>query len=122
MSVAPRQLALALARESGRLVLVAGAGAGGTCAIRDLGPRLNAIPVVSMAAPDDALLRAVLVKLFADRQLAVDEGLIGYVAMRIERSFAAARAAGARLHDHAIVRNRPVTRPFAREILPATWP
>ena len=46
-----------------------------------------------MAPPDDALLRAVLVKLFSDRQLAVDESLIGYVATRIERSFAA-RAGG----------------------------
>ena len=30
-------------------------------------------------------------KLFADRQVAVDESLVGYVAKRIERSFAAAR-------------------------------
>ena len=42
-------------------------------------------------APDDALLRAVIVKLFADRQLAVDESLVGYLATRIERSFAGAR-------------------------------
>src|SRR5712692_5469365 len=84
------------------------------------GARLIAIPVVSMAAPDDALLRAVLVKLFADRQLAVDEGLIGYVAMRIERSFAAARAAVARLDDEAMRRKRPLTRTFAAEILRAT--
>src|SRR5262249_60970415 len=91
-------------------------------AIRDLGSRLNAMPVVAMAPPDDALLRAVLVKLFADRQLAVDEGLIGYVAMRIERSFAAARAAVARLDDEAMRRQRPLTRTFAAEILRPTEP
>ena len=52
---------------------------------------------MTLAPPDDALLRAVLVKLFADRQLAVDESLIGYLlAPRIERSFAAAREAVAR--------------------------
>ena len=55
-----------------------------------------------MAPPDDALLRAVLVKLFADRQLAVDESLVGYVAPRIERSFAAARAVVARLDEEAM--------------------
>ena len=55
----------------------------------------------TLAPPDDALLRAVLVKLFADRQLDVDESLIGYVATRIERSFAAARAAVARLDQRS---------------------
>ena len=42
----------------------------------DLASRLRALPVVALTAPDDALLRAVLVKLFADRQLAVDESLV----------------------------------------------
>jgi chromosomal replication initiation ATPase DnaA len=62
----------------------------------DLASRLRAMPVVELSAPDDALLRAVLVKLFADRQLVVDESLIAYLATRIERSFAGARAAGRR--------------------------
>ena len=62
----------------------------------DLASRLRALPVVALTAPDDALLRAVLVKLFADRQLAVDESLVAFLATRIERSFAAARAAVAR--------------------------
>ena len=48
----------------------------------------------TLAAPDDALLRAVIVKLFADRQLVVDESLVAYLATRIERSFAGARAGG----------------------------
>jgi chromosomal replication initiation ATPase DnaA len=70
-----------------------------------------------MAPPDDALLRAVLVKLFSDRQLAVDESLIGYVALRIERSFAAAQAVVARLDEEAMRHKRPLTRVFAAEIL-----
>ena len=39
-----------------------------------------------IAAPDNALLRAVMVKLFADRQVAVDEQLVSYVLSRTERS------------------------------------
>jgi chromosomal replication initiation ATPase DnaA len=113
---------LNLAREDEAFVLLTARVAPVTFAIRDLGSRLNAIPVVAMAPPEDALLRAVLVKLFADRQLAVDEGLIGYVAMRIERSFAAARAAVARLDDEAMRRKRPLTRTLAAEILRATEP
>ena len=77
------------------------------------------MPVVVLAPPDDALLRAVLVKLFADRQLAVDESLIGYLATRIERSFAGARDVVARLDDEAMLRKRPLTRALATEVLRA---
>jgi chromosomal replication initiation ATPase DnaA len=62
-------------------------------------------------------LRAVLVKLFADRQLAVDENLIGYVMTRIERSFAAARAVVAQLDGEAMRLKRPLTRALAAELL-----
>ena len=83
----------------------------------DLASRLRAVPVVTLAAPDDAMLRAVLVKLFADRQIAVDEALISYLVVRIERSFAAARAVVATLDREALRRQRPVTRALAGEIL-----
>jgi chromosomal replication initiation ATPase DnaA len=83
----------------------------------DLASRLRAVPVVELSAPDDALLRAVLVKLFGDRQLAVDEGLIGYLATRIERSFAGARAAVEDLDREALRQKRPVTRALAAELL-----
>jgi chromosomal replication initiation ATPase DnaA len=83
----------------------------------DLVSRLRAIPVVTLSSPDDALLRAVLVKLFADRQLAVDESLVAYLATRLERSFAAARSAVATLDREALRRKRPVTRALAAEVL-----
>lgn len=86
-------------------------------ALPDLVSRLRAIPAFTLASPDDALLRAVLVKLFADRQLAVDEGLIGYLTSRIERSFAAARAVVAMLDEEALRRQRPVSRALAAELL-----
>ena len=110
---------LNLAREEGAFVLLTTrtAPAGWRFAIRDLGSRLKALPVVALAPPDDELLRAVLVKLFSDRQVAVDESLIGYVATRIERSFAAARAVVARLDDEAMRRKRPLTRALAAEVL-----
>ena len=58
-----------------------------------------------------------MVKLFADRQLAVDESLIAYLATRIERSFAAARAAVEELDREALRQKRPVTRALAAELL-----
>jgi chromosomal replication initiation ATPase DnaA len=88
-------------------------------ALPDLASRLRAVPVVTVSAPDDALLRAVMVKLFADRQLAVDETLIAYLATRIERSFAVARETVERLDREALRQKRGVTRALAAELLGA---
>lgn len=82
----------------------------------DLASRLRAVPVVRLAPPDDALLRALLVKLCVDRQLNVDEALVSYLAGRIERSFAAARRAVALLDAEALRLRRPVTRALAAEL------
>jgi len=93
------------------------APAGWRLAVPDLASRLKAIPVVALTAPDDVLLRGVLVKLFADRQLAVDESLVGFLAKRIERSIAAARAVVVELDREAMRQKRPLTRALAAEIL-----
>ena len=69
--------------------------------------------------PDDALLGAVLVKLFADRQLAVAPDLVQYLVPRIERSFAAAEAVVAALDRAGLARRRPVTARLAAEVLRA---
>jgi chromosomal replication initiation ATPase DnaA len=110
---------LNLAREERAFVLLTArtAPAGWKLAIPDLASRLKAIPVVALTAPDDVLLRGVLVKLFADRQLVVDESLVGFLANRIERSIAAARSTVAELDREAMRQKRPLTRALAAEIL-----
>lgn len=85
--------------------------------LRDLRSRLRAVPVVSLAPPDDLLFRALIVKFCADRQMAVDENLVGYLASRIERSYAAARQAVELLDTEALRLGRPVTRALAVELL-----
>jgi chromosomal replication initiation ATPase DnaA len=109
---------LNLAREESAYVLITARAAPASFAvsIRDLASRLRALPVVTLTAPDDALLRSLIVKLAADRQLAVDEPLVNYLANRIERSFAAARSAVARLDEEAMRQHRPVTRALAAEL------
>jgi chromosomal replication initiation ATPase DnaA len=84
--------------------------------IRDLASRLKVLPVVTLTAPDDALLRALIVKLAADRQLAVDAALLNYLVNRLERSFAAVRAAVRQLDEEALRQHRPVTRALAAEL------
>jgi chromosomal replication initiation ATPase DnaA len=109
---------LNLAREERAFMLITArsAPASWRIGVPDLVSRLRALPVVALTAPDDALFRAVLVKLFADRQLTVDESLVGYLATRIERSFAAARSAVETLDREALRRKRPVTRALAAEL------
>ena len=109
---------LNLAREEEAYVLLTARSlpAGFPVTIRDLGSRLRALPAVTIAPPDDVLLRSLIVKLAADRQLAVDEALVNYLANRIERSVAAAHAAVALLDEEAMRQHRPVTRALAAEL------
>lgn len=90
--------------------------ASGQFELKDLASRLRAVPLVTLEAPDDHLLRAVLVKLFSDRQLAVDESLISFLLTRIERSFSAARIAVGNLDREALRRSRPVNRALAVDL------
>jgi chromosomal replication initiation ATPase DnaA len=82
----------------------------------DLTSRLRAVPVATLQAPDDAMLRAVIVKLAADRQMMLDESVVGYLVARIERSFAAVRAAVIALDREALRQRRSPTRALAAEL------
>jgi chromosomal replication initiation ATPase DnaA len=107
-----------MAAQSGAFLVTAGLhvrawGIG----LPDLESRMQAMPVTRLDPPDDALLSAVLVKLFADRQIAVAPALIPYLASRMERSFDAARDLVARLDALALAEGRPVTRQLASALL-----
>ncbi len=87
--------------------------------LADLRSRLNAAPAVAIGRPDDALIGAVLVKLFGDRQVPVDGEVLAYVLARMERSFAAARTLVAALDRAALAAHRRITIPLAREVMAA---
>ncbi|MFZ9198795.1 MAG: chromosomal replication initiator DnaA [Paracoccaceae bacterium] len=86
-------------------------------ALPDLLSRLQATAIARLDPPDDALLSAVLVKLFTDRQIAVPPNLIPYLTARMDRSIAAARHLVAALDARALALGRPVTRALAAELL-----
>jgi chromosomal replication initiation ATPase DnaA len=109
-------LNLARQEEADVLMTARTQPAGWSLQLPDLQSRLRAVPIVALAPPDDGLLRALIVKLCMDRQLSVDEALVSYVASRIERSFAAARAAVELLDAEALRLRRPVTRALAAEL------
>lgn len=85
----------------------------------DLRSRLRSAVLVTIEEPDEALLSAVLVKLFADRQLGVEPGVIGYLMRRMERSMAAAQMLVDALDRAALAEKRAVTRALAAKLLSA---
>ena len=85
--------------------------------IADLVSRLRLAPCAEIGAPDDALMRAVLVKLLMDRQLVVDVRIVDYAALRLERSLDAARRFIAALDGEALSRHGRITRQMAADIL-----
>ena len=111
---------LCLERGGGLLLTLPEPPAALSIALADLASRLRALPVVGIAPPDDALLHAVLVKHFADRQLQVAPAVFDYLVPRMERSFAAAAALARRLDRLALENRGPVTVRLARAVLAET--
>jgi len=83
----------------------------------DLRSRLKAATVVEIGEPDEELLSQVIVKLFADRQLYIDDKLVLYIVNRMERSMNAAQLIVDRLDRLALGRGTRVTRILVTEVL-----
>lgn len=106
-------------REHGSAVLITSRlwPAGWHVGLPDLASRLKAATVVEIAEPDEELLAKVMVKLFSDRQLVVDDKIIVWLVARMERSLAAARIVVTRLDQLALARGTKITRALASEVL-----
>ncbi len=86
-------------------------------ALPDLASRMQATAVTHITDPDDALLAALIMKLFADRQIVPKPALVKYLAARIERSFAAAADIVARMDAVALTEGRKINKRLARDLL-----
>lgn len=107
------------ARENAISVLLTSRSAPGDLSLQvpDLRSRLRALPVAALEAPDEALLKAVLVKLFCDRQLTVEPAVIEYLSLRMERSMEAASRVVAAVDRLALATRRKASRQLAAEAL-----
>lgn len=83
----------------------------------DLASRLRAAQLARLSEPDDALLGQVIVKLFSDRQLGVDPGVVDYLVARMERSLEAAGRIVAEIDREALARNAGVSKRLAAAAL-----
>lgn len=108
-----------LMREEGRSLLLTmnTAPARIAFALPDLASRLRAAPAAAIRPPDDTLLAALLVKLFADRQLRIGHDVLDYLLPRMERSFAAAHEIVRAADRLALAEKKPVSVPLMRRIL-----
>jgi chromosomal replication initiation ATPase DnaA len=112
---------LNLAREKDLNVLITARSAPSRWEITlpDLISRLRAVPSVEIGAPDEALLKTVLLKQFADRQLKVDPKVLEFLALNIDRSLAAAAAAVEAVDRLALATGRKISRQLVVEALAA---
>ena len=108
-----------LARETKLSLLLTMRAAPGDIeiALPDLRSRLRATAFVRIEAPDGPLLKALLIKLFADRQLRVTPKLIDFIALHMERSAEAAARIVAEIDGVALETRRNVGHKVAREAL-----
>lgn len=108
-----------LMRERGTALLITAKTPPDAWGLRtaDLVSRLRLAPTVAIGPPDDALMRAVLVKLLIDRQLVIDTSMVGYIALRLERSLDAARSFIDALDREALARQRRISRAIAADVL-----
>lgn len=106
-----------LARGARLLVTARNAPGRWGLTLPDLKSRMEATATATLLAPDDALLSAVLIKLFADRQLAVSPRVIQWILPRMDRSFAALHRLVADLDAAALAHGGPVTQRIAAEVL-----
>ena len=85
--------------------------------LKDLSSRLNTAPVAEINPPDDALLAALLLKQFTDRQINISQDVVNYLLSRMDRSFAAVRDVVEKTDNLSLSEKRKITIPLVRRVL-----
>jgi len=106
-------------RQTGQFLLLTARTMPSTWGIElpDLVSRLRAAATVEIDVPDDDLLRGVLMKLIADRQLQVASPAIEYMLTHMERSLGAANLLVEKLDKASLAEHRKVSRQLAADII-----
>jgi len=106
-----------LREEGGKILLTARTPpARWKVTLPDLASRLSAITVAEIQSPDDELLERLVVKLFSDREIVVNDRLATYIAKRTERSSAAIEMVVATLDAKSLELGQPVSAKMAKEV------
>ena len=106
-------------KEEGRTMLLTSRAAPSHIdfAIPDLASRFRAAPCATIKSPDDTLLQNIIVKMFSDRQIQINEDILKYLMPRIERSFKSISDIVAKSDELSLSKHRPITIPIIRDAL-----
>ena len=85
--------------------------------LKDLSSRLATCTLVGLKSPNDTLMAAVIVKMFADRQLRIQQHVIDYLLQRMDRSFSTARRIVEKADELSLTSKRNITLPLLKEVL-----
>jgi chromosomal replication initiation ATPase DnaA len=107
------------AKEAGQRILFTASSLPSRWQVRlpDLRSRMNAALAVEIGAPEDTLISALLVKMFADRQVQVSSDAIAYTVSRMERSFLAARQIVEKADQLALAEKKRITVGVMKQVL-----
>ena len=105
--------------ERGTPLLLTGRGApvSWLVGLPDLASRFKALVAFELGGADEALLMALAVKLFADRQVQVPEAVVTELVQQLERSPAALRDFIARADATALSRQKPINLQLIRGLM-----
>jgi chromosomal replication initiation ATPase DnaA len=108
-----------LAAEAGVMLLLTSRASPAQWAVRlpDLASRLRASAHVAIGAPDDELLRNLLLRLASDRQLVIPPAVADFLLLHLPRTQAALREAVARLDRAAMAQGGRPSRAIAAGII-----
>ena len=87
--------------------------------LKDLQSRIEASTTAKLHPVDDNLLGAILIKMFADRQIYFSDKLLTYVLSRVERSYTAAKLFVEEVDSKAMTESRVIGKKLVRDILEA---
>jgi chromosomal replication initiation ATPase DnaA len=87
--------------------------------LKDLQSRIEASIIAKLHPVDDDLLGAILIKMFADRQIYFSDKLLTYVLSRVERSYTAAKLFVEEVDSKAMAESRVIGKKLVRDILEA---
>ena len=102
--------------EGGALLMTCSQPVGEWVTLPDLASRLKAAPHGFIEAPDDKLMDAAFKKMFADRQIQIDDNVLSYLLPRIERSLSSAHDLVEKLDEISLQSKRRITIDLARSL------
>ena len=85
--------------------------------LKDLKSRTKNFLLQKIGKPDDELMFALILKIFSDRQIAIDKKLIDFIIKRIDRSYSKIFDFIYKVDEHSLKKKKPIDFKIIKEVL-----